>query len=200
MSELSDLAMARQGDTAAFERLVTPHEGMVWRVCWQLMSQTEDAQDAMQETMLRAWRSLGGYRGEASFSTWLYRVAVSCCLDALRRRKPQQQRESVEELSERGFDVPDGGPGPQEALEKGEQKEALRRAMKQLPEEQRVPLVLFAVEGRPYEEIASLTGVSVGTVKSRISRGREKLKEILRAGGNFSAPAASNKVKGGQRA
>ncbi len=199
MSELSDLAMARQGNTAAFERLVTPHEAMVWRVCWQLMRHTEDAQDAMQETMLRAWRSLKNYRGEASFSTWLYRVAVSCCLDALRRRKPQARQDSMEELGERGFDPPDRQPGPQEALEKGEQREALRRAMNLLPEEQRIPLVLFAVEGRPYEEIAELMQTSVGTVKSRISRGREKLKQYLRDEGNFSSSAASNEVKGGRR-
>lgn len=169
---------AVNGDTAAFEALVTPHEAMVWRTCWHYMNNTQDAQDAVQETMLKAWRSLQSWRGDASLSTWLYRIAVSCCLDLLRRRKARPG-ESMDALQEAGFEPTDPSPGPEASVEAYDRRQALRAALARLPEEQRIALVMTAVEGHSYEEAAAMLGVAVGTVKSRINRARSRLQEIL---------------------
>ena len=180
MSEGQLIWKARQGDSAAFEALVTPHEQTMWRVCCHMMGSAEDAADALQQAMLRAWRSLGTYRGEASVGTWLYRIAVSACLDALRARKARPS-ESLDSLRENGFDPPAKAPDPAASLEKKEEREQVREALNSLPEEQRLPLLLFAVEQKPYEEVALLLSLPVGTVKSRIARARIRLAKILSA-------------------
>lgn len=189
MQDELTLRRAQNGDPAAFEQLVTPHEGLIWRVCWQMLGSTEDAKDAMQETMLKAWRSLGSYRGEAAFSSWLYRVAVSCCTDALRRQK-LRRADSVDALREAGFDPADTAPGPEDRLEQKDRRAQIRAALAQLPEEQRTVLVLTAIEGKSYEETAALLGVAMGTVKSRCNRARAKLSEILSQSTEQSAAAS----------
>lgn len=181
MQDELTLRRAQSGDTAAFEQLVTPHEEMLWRLCWRMMGNTEDARDALQETMVKAWRSLAGYRADAALSTWLYRVAVSCCTDLQRKRK-LRQASSVEALHDAGFDPPDPAPGPETQLEQRDRREQVRRALAMLPEDQRTVLVLTAVEGRSYEETAAILGVAMGTVKSRCNRARAKLAEILSQG------------------
>lgn len=172
------LHRARGGDPQAFEALVTPYEAMVWRVCWHYLENHEDAQDAAQEVMLKAWRSLGTFRGDASLETWLYRVCVNVCVDALRKRH-QRKDASLNAMAESGYDPVDATPGTEAQLERIEQHETLRAALRQLPEEMRTPLLLSAVEGRSYEEIAHITGAHMGTVKSRINRARKKLSETL---------------------
>lgn len=188
---------AKRGDTSAFEALVTPCEGMLWRLCWRMLGSEADAQDAMQEIMVKAWQALGRFDGKASVSTWLYRIGVNHCTDLLRKRR-LRQAESLESLrEEQGFDPVSPGENPAEALERKERNAAIRRAIDALPPEQRTPLVLFALERRSYEEIAALTGVELGTVKSRIARARGKLAQLLQGEGNFSRAAASNQSKGG---
>ncbi len=194
------LARARDGDAAAFEALVSPHEQMLWRTCWRLTGSEEDARDAVQEAMLKAWRAIGGFEGRSSVSTWLYAIAVRCCRD-LGRRKAARPSASLDSLQEAGWDPPSDSPGPQRALEDTERREQVRRALALIPEDQRTPLVLFAVEGKRYEEIADLTGVPVGTVKSRVSRGRDRLRELMREfgrDGNNPPPPASKQMKGGR--
>ncbi len=191
------LARAKRGDASAFEALVTPCEGMLWRLCCQMLGSPEDARDALQEIMVKAWRALDRFDGKASVSTWLYRIGVNHCTDLLRKRR-LRQTESLEHLrEEQGFDPAAPGENPAEALERKERNAAIRRAIEALPPEQRVPLVLFALERKSYEEIAALTGVELGTVKSRIARARGKLAQLLQAEGNFSPAPASKKAKGG---
>ena len=173
------LRRAQRGDAAAFEQLMTPLEGLVWRVCWHTMNHHEqDAQDAAQETMLRAWRSIATFRGDAQLETWLYRLAVNCCTDALRRKR-LRAAQSSEELRENGFEAVDPAPQPEQRLLASEEQSDMQRALSLLPDEQRTALLLSAVEGRSYEEIADATGVAVGTVKSRISRARMRLLELM---------------------
>lgn len=185
---------AAKGDTAAFEQLVTPHEAMVWRACYHYMGNTEDAKDAAQETMLKAWRSIGGYRGETSISSWLYRIAISCCTDALRRRKTRPS-ESMDALMEAGYDPKDDAPQPDAAVLASENRQAVRQALTQLPEDMRAALVMSAVEGRSYEEIAQIAGVAVGTIKSRINRARTKLSELLSENREQSAASSVKSSK-----
>lgn len=178
MTDEITLAQAQKGDAQAFERLVTPWEDMVWRVCWHYMEQREDAQDAAQEVMLRAWRSIGAFRGHCSVETWLYRICVTVCVDALRKRR-LRTGPSMEALQAAGFDPADGSPTPEETVQAGEFHAELREALRNLPEDMRTALMLSAVEGRSYEEIGQITGAPLGTVKSRIGRAREKLVKML---------------------
>lgn len=172
------LRRAQKGDTAAFEQLITPYEQLVWRVCWHYTHHQEDAKDCAQETMVKAWRSLRQYRQDCALESWLYRIAASCCVDFLRRKK-RHAADSADELAETGFDPVDPAPLPEERALQQEAKSQLYQALDQLPEEMRTALILSAVEGRKYEEIAQITGVAAGTVKSRINRARQKLAEIL---------------------
>ena len=187
MDELT-LRRAQKGDTAAFEALITPHEQLVWRVCWHYTPHRADARDCAPGAMVKAWRALPQYRGDCSLETWLYRIASTCCLDYLRRQK-RRAAESTDQLAEAGFDPADPAPQPDEAAVHNDDKAALCHALDQLPGDMRTALILSAVEGRKYEEIAQITGVSPGTVKSRINRARQKLAEIFsrREQNGFSA-------------
>lgn len=172
------LRRAQKGDTAAFEQLITPYDQLIWRVCWHYIHHMEDARDCAQEAMVKAWRSLPQYRQDCALETWLYRIASSCCVDFLRRQK-RRAAESTDALAETGFDPADPAPQPDETAIHRDEKQQLYHAIDQLPEDMRTALILSAVEGRKYEEIAQITGVASGTVKSRINRARQKLTEIL---------------------
>ena len=198
MREEELLHRCAAGETAAYEELVKPCEATVWRVCYRMMGNAEDSADAMQEAMLKGWQALGGYRGEAKFSTWLYQIAVRCCLDALRRRESRDS-ESLEQMAEVGYAPSDPEAGPEQALIRREKQELLQAALDSLPQEMRVPLLLSAVEGQRYEDIAEALELPVGTVKSRISRGRLALKKQWEAWNYFDS-AASNTAKGGPKA
>lgn len=196
---MTDLTLyrAQKGDPHAFEALITPHEQMLWRVCWHYTHHQEDARDCMQEAMLKAWRSIGGYRQDSSLETWLYRIASTTCLDFLRKQKRLPVTESADEMAETGVQPIDASPTPDEAALRSESAGELQAAIDSLPAEMRTVLILYALEGQPYETIAEMTASSVGTVKSRLSRARQKLAKYLAEHGNKSAVSASNRVKGG---
>lgn len=172
------LRRAQKGDHAAFEQLITPHESMVWRVCWKYTRNQEDASDCAQEAMLKAWRSLPAYRQDCSLESWLYRISVSCCLDFLRRRHGEVDS-SLNAMTEAGFDPPASSPTPEESALHREDVSELHDAINQLPDEMRTVLILSTLESRKYEDIATITGISIGTVKSRLNRARIKLAQIL---------------------
>lgn len=172
------VAKARKGDAAAFETLVKPHERRIYLTCLKLMGDEQDAGDCAQEALLKAYRSMAGYRSEARLETWLYRIAYNVCLDALRKRK-RTAAESLEALTEEGFAPEDKGRTPYAELERKERMAALKKGLNALPEEMRSVLMLSQVEDMSYEDIAKITDTPVGTVKSRVNRARIKLKEIL---------------------
>lgn len=172
------LKKAQRGDPDAFEQLMTPLEGLIWRVCWHYTGDRENASDCGQEAMIRIWKSLDKYRGECAFESWVYRIAANCCLDLLRKQK-RDRSVPIEPMREQGFDPPDPGRGTEEAVLAAEEQAEIREAVAALPEEQRDALVLTQLEGKSYEEAARLLGVSEGTVKSRVNRARTRLKEWL---------------------
>ena len=199
MTDEFTLRRAQKGDAQAFEQLVTPHEQMLWRVCWHYTHHQEDAADCLQETMLKAWRAIKSYRGDCALSTWLYRTAVTVCLDFLRRQKRLPVTESADALTEdEGFTPVDGSPTPDEAALRAESADDLRAALDALPADMRTALILYALQGMQYEEIAAVTKASVGTVKSRISRARQKIARFL-ADGNKSSDPSSDRLKGGRK-
>ena len=148
------LRRARQGDPEAFESLLTPLEGRIWRICWHYTGERESASDCAQETMLKIWRSLDSYRGDCAFETWVYRIAANCCLDAARKAK-RDRSQSIEPLREAGFDPPDPEPGTEEKVIAADRRQRLREGIAQLPEDQREALVMTQLERLSYEDAAA---------------------------------------------
>ena len=180
------LKKAQQGDPEAMERLMAEAEPLVWRVCWHYTGNREDASDCGQEAMIRIWRNLGSFRFDCAFETWAYRIAANGCMDYL-RKAGRARTESLEPLAEQGFDPPDPSPGTEEQVLRKEEHAALREAIRQLPGEQRDALVLTQLEGKSYEEAARMLSTTEGTVKSRVNRARQRLKEKFAGNGELSA-------------
>jgi RNA polymerase sigma factor (sigma-70 family) len=174
------LLRARRGDVAAFNELVLEHQGLMFNLCYRLLGQRQSAEDACQEAFVSAWRSLAGLRGDA-FRPWLLRIAANACHDELRRRV-RRPSYSLDVAMEEGVpEPPDSDPLPESSVLTGELRRDLESALQALPEDQRVAIVLCDVEGLDYGEIAAAMRCSLGTVKSRISRGRARLREVLTA-------------------
>ena len=192
MTEEALVKAAQRGDEDAFEELVRRYEKKVYALSLRLCGNSEDAQEAAQEAFLSAWQGLKFFRGEASFSTWLYRLTSNAAIDLLRRRKAPALSLEDEEAP---IDLPDPGPTPEEAAERRELRQAIEAGLAALSVEHRQVLVLREMHQLSYEEIADVLALDVGTVKSRISRGRKKLRNFLVERGNFSPPPASKETK-----
>ena len=189
------LRRAGEGDQEAFGCLVRAYEKRVFAVTRRLCADPSDAEEAAQDAFLAVWQGLPGFRGEASFSTWLYRLTVNACTDILRRRQRRSGRDGPLEEAET---LPGREPSPQETVERRELRAALEAGLRQLPEEYREALVLRELRQLSYGEIAAATGVELGTVKSRISRGRGLLRKFLTESGNLSSFLASNRIAEGK--
>lgn len=178
MQESATLAEARRGDADAFERLVAPYERKLYAVCLRMMASPQDAQDALQDAMLRLWRGLPDFDGRARFGTWAYRVVTNACLDALRKQK-LRAASSLEALEEAGYAPEDPAASPEEAVIESVRRQAVQDALAALEPDGRAALVLRDIQGESYEQVAEALGLTLGTVKSRIHRAREKLACIL---------------------
>ena len=189
------LRKARDGDQAAFGCLVRAYEKRVFALTRRLCADPSDAEEAAQDAFLAVWQGLPNFRGEASFSTWLYRLTANACADILRRR---QRRSGQDEPLDQAETLPARGPGPQEAAERKELRSAIEAGLRQLPEDYRTALILREIQQLSYEEIAAATGAELGTVKSRISRGRGLLRKFLTEAGNLSDFPASNRIDSGK--
>ena len=163
---------------ADFETLAAQAEKQVYTTCLHMMGNAQDAMDCAQETMLRAYRSFSSFRKEARFSTWITRIAMNVCSDELRRRRPAVSLDQMRE--EAGFDPPSKEKSPYAQLEEKERLALLRKALGELPEDVRQLIVLRDIKGLSYDEIAAILSLPLGTVKSRISRARDKLAEKLK--------------------
>jgi RNA polymerase sigma factor (sigma-70 family) len=178
------LQRARQGDLGAFNELVLEHQGLVFNLCYRLLGQRQAAEDACQEAFISAWRSLPGLRGEL-FRPWLLRIAANGCHDELRRRG-RRPSSSLDLALEDGLpEPPDTDPSPETSALTGELRGRLEAALQTLAEDQRLAVVLCDVEGLDYAEIAVAMSSSLGTVKSRIARGRARLREALQSPGEL---------------
>ncbi|MBQ8507952.1 MAG: sigma-70 family RNA polymerase sigma factor [Clostridia bacterium] len=169
---------ASGGDPSAFNQLMAAHEKRMYAVALRMFSNREDAQDCLQEAMLRVYRSIGGFKGQSSFSTWVYRITMNTCLDELRRKK-NKQNTSLDGLLDMGWSPTDEGDVPEKHAVRSELRREIRSAIRELPEDMRSAVVLRDIQGFSYDEIAQMLEVNVGTIKSRISRAREKLRGKL---------------------
>lgn len=172
------LRRACKGDVQAFEELMQSHESRIYAIALRMMGNREDAQDCAQEAMVRIYRAMGSFKGQSALATWIYRITMNTCLDELRRRKARKVT-SLDSLVDNGWSPTDTGDTSEEYGLRVEKQNALNRAIQSLPDDMRAAIILRDVKGYSYDEIASILGANVGTIKSRISRGREKLREIL---------------------
>lgn len=192
----------RSGDAAAFEPLLTAYEKGVYNLCLRMVRNPADAEDLVQETFLKAYRGIAGYRGESKFSVWLYRIASNLCLDFLRQQKRRPTAPLTVEDEDgdlRETELADGRLQPERLLEQKLTGDSLRRGLDALPPEFRQVLLLRELQGLSYEEIGGILGLESGTVKSRIFRARKKLCAWLLQDGNLPDWISSKVVKGGGR-
>ena len=172
------LRRACKGDVQAFEELMQSHESRIYAIALRMMGNREDAQDCAQEAMVRIYRAMGSFKGQSALATWIYRITMNTCLDELRRRKARKVT-SLDSLVDNGWSPTDTGDTPEEHGLRVEKQNAHNQAIQSLPDDMRAAIILRDVKGYSYDEIASILDANVGTIKSRISRGREKLREIL---------------------
>jgi RNA polymerase sigma-70 factor, ECF subfamily len=172
---------AAQGDRDAFGVLVRRHQARIFNLAYQVVRNREDALDVAQEAFVKAYTSLPGFKGEASFSTWIHRIAVNLAIDCLRRRRrtdptPYDDQRALHEVGEDGPAAPDD---PASALESTQVRGLLAQGIAVLPPAQRAVLVLREIEGLSYDEISRTVGCSLGTVMSRLFYARRKLAQVL---------------------
>lgn len=170
---------ASGGDPSAFNRLMEAHERRMYAVALRMCGNREDAQDCLQEAMLRIYRAISGFKGQSSFATWVYRITMNTCLDELRRKK-NKQNASLDSLLDAGWSPQDESASPERHTVQSETRRLLHEAIRDLPEDMRSAIVLRDIQGLSYEEIAQALDINVGTIKSRISRGRERLRDKLK--------------------
>lgn len=190
-----------EGDTNAFEELVLEYEKKVYNVALRILGNNEDAADMTQEAFIKAYNSLSGFRGDSKFSVWLTRIVSNLCLDFLRSRN-RRPTISLSMEDDDGddvqLDIADTRQSPELLLERSLTRESVRRGLRSLPEDYREILLLREIQGLSYDEIAAALNIEVGTVKSRIFRGRKKLCDYLIKDGNIPEFASSGKTRGGE--
>jgi RNA polymerase sigma-70 factor, ECF subfamily len=169
---------AREGDVVAFEKLIGKYQAKVYTFAFAFTGSPDVAQDLAQEALVKVYRSLGSFRFQSAFSTWLYSIVHNTYLDALKSRAGRE-RALEQPLTEREVaELHDVVTAEQRLLDK-ESRRTLMRALREVPVAYRSVIALADVQGLGYEEIAGALGVPVGTVKSRLKRGRDALKDVL---------------------
>ena len=200
---LTGLALrAGRGDAKAFEQLVRETEQTIYNLAWRATGNEADAADLSQEIYIKVWRSLPSFRGEAAFTTWLYRVAQNTACDAARSASRRPVLSLTLGTDSSGGDageeaeLPDDTETPEQELLSRERASEIREALACLAEEHRVILILRDIEGRSYTEISDLLSLEIGTVKSRLSRARDKLKNLLAERNIFPSASVKQTSKG----
>jgi RNA polymerase sigma factor (sigma-70 family) len=177
--------VAQRGDVESFNGLVRLYEGRVYNLCYRMLGDADSAADAAQDAFLSAFRNLRSFRG-GSFRSWMLRIATNTCYDALRARKRRPSvsldLETQDEEDSAPLQIADTAESPDDFALRRELAAAIQAGLTTLPDEQRIVLILSDIQGLAYEEIAQITNSNLGTVKSRLSRGRARLREVLKAG------------------
>lgn len=168
------IARAQQGNTAAFEQLVNAHAPYVYNLALRTLQNEREAEDITQETFVRVWRSIGRFRADAQFKTWLYRIVVNLCYNRLPKLKRELGAIEVEDV-----ELVDESIGVERAVLSAETATQLKSAIANLPETQRLVITLRHQQGLSYDEIAKITGLPLGTIKTHIFRARKALKVAL---------------------
>jgi RNA polymerase sigma-70 factor (ECF subfamily) len=185
LSEEQLVKKSLQGDLQAFEELVLGYQSKVYALTFRYMGNEEDAYDMFQETFIKAYRSLPTFKGKSSFGTWIYRIASNVCLDELRRRKRRIPTLSLDEPAttldgnELEVEIADTSYSADLLYEQKELSSSIQEVLNQMKNEHKTAIILRDMLDLSYEEMAKVLGCSIGTVKSRLSRARNILKEKL---------------------
>ena len=186
--ERSIIEKVLAGDRNAFEDLVIANQTNVYNLALKMTKNEEDALDISQEAFFKAYRSLNSFRGECKFSVWLYRLTYNICIDFL-RKKAKEKVVSLDYEDDTGeaipLEIPDVRDLPEDSVVRSEVRKTIAESLSELSQKHREVLIMREVNAMNYEEIAETLLISVGTVKSRIARAREKLAEILVKKGTF---------------
>jgi len=192
------LKAAQRGEVAAFNALIQAYQHQVFNVCYRSLGNADDAADATQDALLNAFRAVNGFNGPAAgLRSWLLRIAINTCYDQLRRRqrRPSESLDALhasdgEQEVTLGDRLHDPRPGPEQHSLGAETARHIQQAIDQLPNEQRLTVVLCDVQGLSYDEAAQIMSVELGTVKSRLSRARAQLRVLLVEKGELPAGSA----------
>jgi len=178
----------QRGDRSAFDQIVLRHKNRIFNLCHWFLGDYQEANDSAQLSFIKAFRSLNRFRFESAFSTWLYRIALNTCKNRINSTAYRQKRKTISldnpghsHNETRSLDLEDDAPSPLTRLEQMERQRVIREAIDSLQVEHKEVVTLRDIQGLSYEEIAVATGVRLGTVKSRLSRARQELKEKLRS-------------------
>jgi RNA polymerase sigma-70 factor, ECF subfamily len=176
------IANARGGDLESFNQIVDRYQTLVFRVCLRILRDSGRAEDATQDTFIKAYSAIDQYHG-GSFKSWVIRIATNRCYDMIRaeRRRPAASLEAQPVETQPSWSVEPAAENPDNYADRSQLSDYLEHALGQLSDDQRTAVVLYDIHGYSYEEIAGITDASLGTVKSRISRGRIRLRDMLRA-------------------
>ncbi len=182
------VARSMDGDADSFNQLIKRWERPIYALAYRTLGREDDARDVCQETFLRAYRAINGFKGQAKFSSWLYRIALNLCRDWMRRQRRQPTVQPPEDV-----DIADlaAERGPSESIEtlvgRRQLGRAVAAAMARLPEEQRTAIVLKEYHGLTFQEIAEMQGVPLSTVKTRLYQGLSVVRRQLEKGGMSAA-------------
>ena len=174
------------GDVDSFNQLVLRWERPIYALAYRVIGREEEARDVVQETFLRAFRGIGNFRGQAKFSSWVYRIALNLCRDWIRR-----ERRAPIQAAPEGVDLVElaAEQGPVESIEtlvaRNDMSQAVAAAMARLPEEQRTAIILKEYHGMTFQEIADLQGCPLSTVKTRLYQGLSVLRRYLQQQGKY---------------
>ena len=168
---------AQQGDRKALEELIMRCEKRVYNTAFRFMGNEADASDMAQEALIKLYRNISSFKFKSTLSSWAYRITVNVCMDGLRKKKRAPL--SLEHSLENGISLEDSTDGPEENALCAETKEDIQKALNLLSDSYKSVVIMRDIDGLSYEEIAELLDISIGTVKSRINRGRQQLKKLL---------------------
>jgi RNA polymerase sigma-70 factor (ECF subfamily) len=180
MDEQALVTAARRGDHQAFNKLILDYQTLVYNVAYRMLRDPEAAADATQEAFISAFRALRGFRG-GSFKAWLLRIVTNACYDQLRvtKRRPSSSLDDMVVEADHSPMLKDDAESPEQYAVRQDLSRTIQKGLDQLPPDQKVTVILSDIQGLSYEEIAEATGVALGTVKSRLSRGRLRLRDYL---------------------
>jgi RNA polymerase sigma-70 factor (ECF subfamily) len=181
-SEKIWLKQSKSGDLESFERLIEKYQHVAYNIAYRMVGNEEDAKDITQEAFIKVFKSIASFREDSSFSTWLYRIVMNTCKDELRKKKLKVisiDRDIEVGESSVSFEIPDHTYSPEVVYEKKQLHAMLSQALTDLPEQNRIVVIMRDVQGFSYEDIAECINIPVGTVKSRINRGRHMLREMI---------------------
>lgn len=177
------LDRAKAGEIAAFEQLIEAYQRKIFNIALRMVGNYDDAGDLAQEVLIRIYKSIRSFKEQSSFSTWVYRITTNVCLDEIRKRKNRKVISLDEEIQvedgEMKRQVESNEPSPEDTAEKSELQKLVGDAINDLPEDHRSVIILRDIQGFSYEEIAQMLQCPEGTIKSRINRARQALKNIL---------------------